>query len=57
MFIIYLNLIAVDVVFSRDSADDRIAEICHEQGCRRSEFMVDFVQEDEDLYYSITSRA
>ena len=57
MFIIYFNLIAINVAFSRDEADDYIREVCHSQSVADNDFMVDYVQEDEDLYWSIVSRA
>ena len=57
MFIVYFNLIAVSVAFSRDHADAEIERICWEQNADPVEFMVDYVDEDEDLYYSIVSRS
>jgi len=56
MFIIYFNLIAINVVFSRDEADDYIRELCQLEPIADSEFLVDFVQEDEDLFWTIKSR-
>jgi len=57
MFIIYFNLIAINVVFSRDEADDYIRDTMHKMAVSDTEFFVDYIQEDEDLYWSITSRA
>jgi len=56
MFIVYFNLVAITCVFSRDEADDFIAENQLSYPGPRAEYLVDFVEEDEDLYYSITSR-
>jgi hypothetical protein len=55
MFIIYFNLIALAAVASRDEADDYIRETMTIMAVSDTEFMVDYVQEDEDLWYSINS--
>ena len=56
MFIIYFNLTAMYVVFSRDDADAWIREQCAQNGVADVDFTVDYAPEDEDLYYSIVSR-
>ncbi|GAF73962.1 unnamed protein product [marine sediment metagenome] len=57
MFIVYWNMIAITCVFTSDEADDYVNTIAHRERVSISEFMTSWVDEDEDLYYSIASRA
>ena len=53
MFIVYCNFIALACFVSRDEAGEYIRE----QQLTHEFCQVDYVPEDEDLWYSINSRA